>query len=136
MRGRIQLYKWLLALWLLMSCGEGMYAYTPVTPPSAWRTTPTLSADIRPAYQFQSTSAYTPMMNTTVYSPGCSSPSQGPYRVTGSMDDEEEDPDGDPMGTIYTPVGEPYILLIFALLYVILTAIRKVSFFNKKDVSK
>jgi hypothetical protein len=35
----------------------------------------------------------------------------------GGMDDEEEDPEGDPVGTINTPVGEPLILLIFALLY-------------------
>jgi len=112
------LYRWLFAIWLLMGSVTGAWAYTQVTPPSAWRTTPTLSSDIRPTYQFRSTSSYTPVMNTTVYTPGCSSPSQGPNRMRrGGMDDEEEDPEGDPVGTINTPVGEPLILLIFALLY-------------------
>jgi len=117
MRGMFKIYKWLLVLWLLVSSESVAYVCAQATPPSAWRTTPTLSTDIKPAFEFRSTSAYTPTMNTTVYSPGCSSPSYAPGRMRRGMDDE--DPEGDEVGQINTPVGEPLILLVFALLYLL-----------------
>ena len=69
MRGKYMLYSWLFAIWLLIGSAPAAYAYTQVTPPSAWRTTPTLSKDMQPAYQFHSTSVYTPTVNVTVYTP-------------------------------------------------------------------
>lgn len=114
MRGRNRIYRWLLAIWLLIGCETAAYAYTQAAPPSAWRTTPTLSADIQPAYQFRSTSAYAPTMNITVYTPGCSSPTGGPRRVRMDMDDEE----GDGVGLLDTPVGEPWVLLLLAVVYI------------------
>lgn len=119
MRGRDKLYRWLFALWLLIGSVTATDVCAQVTPPSAWRTTPTLSTDIQPAYQFRSTSAYTPTMNTTVYCPGSSAPSGGPkrMRMEGDMDDEEED-FGDGVGTINTPIGEPWVLVLLAVVYI------------------
>jgi len=118
MRGSNKLYRWLFAIWILISSETAAYAYTQAAPPSAWRTTPTLSTDMQPTYQFRSTSAYTPTMNTTVYTPGSSTPFGGPNRLRRGIDDEEEDdPEGDPTGYIDTPVGEPFILLLMAMLY-------------------
>ena len=118
MRGEMKLYKWLLALWILIGSETAAYAYTQAAPPSAWRTTPTLSTDMQPAYQFRSTSSYTPTMNTTVYTPGSSFPTGGPNRVRKGMDDE--DPDGPEIGLVDTPIGEPLILLLFAMLYMLI----------------
>ena len=117
MRGMFKIYKWLIVLWLLVGNQSAVYVCAQTTPPSAWRTTPTLRTDIKPAFEFRSTSAYTPTMNTTVYSPGCSSPSYAPGRMRRGMDDE--DPEGDEVGQINTPIGEPLILLVFALLYLL-----------------
>ena len=110
------IYKWLLALWFLISCEAAVFAYTQATPPSAWRTTPKLSSDIYPTPQFRSTSSYTPMMHTIVYAPGCESPSYATRRSLGSVWDDDPDDEG-AIGTVDTPVGEPLILLYFALLY-------------------
>ena len=122
MRGRNKLYRWLFAFWILIGSASAVSAQT--TLPAAWRTTPTLSTDMQPAYQFRSTSAYTPTMNVTVYSPGSSSPARGPRRdPRNPWDedyDEEGDPNGDAIGTQNTPVGEPFILLLFAMLYILI----------------
>ena len=116
MKARNRIYKWLIALWLLMSCQPILCAYQPATQPSAWRTTPTLSEDIRPAYQFQSTSTFAPTTHVTVYTPGSGTPYGAPYRQRkGGIDDEE----GDEVGLINTPVGEPWVLLLMALVFLI-----------------
>ncbi len=116
MKARNRIYKWLIALWLLMSCQPILCAYQPATQPSAWRTTPTLSEDIRPAYQFQSTSTFATTTHVTVYIPGSGTPYGAPYRQRkGGIDDEE----GDEVGLINTPVGEPWVLLLMALVFLI-----------------
>lgn len=124
MKARNRIYKWLIALWLLMSCQPVLCAYQPATLPSAWRTTPTLSEDIRPAYQFQSTSTFATTTHVTVYTPGSGTPYGAPYRQFkgGDIDEEEDpegDPSGDPQGYIDTPVGEPWVLLLMALVFLI-----------------
>ena len=118
MKARNRIYKWLIALWLLMSCQPALCAFQSATPPAAWGTTPTLSMDREMAYQFRSTSAYTLTTNTTVYAPGTSSPYGNTVkRARKGIDDEEEDPEGDPQGYIDTPVGEPLILILFAFAF-------------------
>ena len=103
-------------MWLLLSCQPILCAYQPATQPSAWRTTPTLSEDIRPAYQFQSTSTFATTTHVTVYTPGSGTPYGAPYRQRkGGIDDEE----GDEVGLINTPVGEPWVLLLMALVFLI-----------------
>lgn len=43
----------------------------------------------------------------------------------GSIDDEE-DPTGDEVGYIYTPVGEPLVLLLMAVLYLFYKKSKKI----------
>ena len=81
-----------------------------------------------PAYQFQSTSTCSSVVGnstfitTTVYAPGCSSPSRvsRPRRSLWDDDDEEGNPSGQGVGNVDTPIGEPLILLLFALLYMLI----------------
>ena len=139
MKVKNRIYKWLFALWLLMCCQPMLCAFQPATMPSAWRTTPTLSTDRQMSYQFHSTSAFTPTTHTTVYTPGSASPYSGPRYMRRGIDDEE-DPTGDEVGYIYTPVGDiPYILMaLMAGLYVIWKKKRKkihelFAYFKKKQ---
>ena len=104
-------YRRVMLMVLLMSAVLSAHAYQPVAAPAAWRTTPTMSEC--PAYQFRSTSAFTPIVgktlytSTEVYSPG------GPYRAKKEWGDSPEDKD--PVGQWDTPVGEPLIMLVMAL---------------------
>ena len=115
---KIHGFVWCLALWLLCSLGAANAA-SQVSAPAAWRTTPTLSADVTPEYRFRSTSTYAPIVgttsylstSTTVYTPGASEP----YRAKKDSWSEGQ-PTGDEIGFIPTPVGEPFILLLFGLL--------------------
>lgn len=79
--------------------------------------TPQLSGDICPSYNFQSTSPY---QSITEKSFGISILSN-PLRVD-IWDDEEYDPDPDPtdhpIGEAQ-PIGEPLVLLLFAVLYLV-----------------
>lgn len=126
MQRNIHRIVWCLALWLLCSLGT-VNAASQVTAPAAWRTTTTLSADITPAYQFRSTSSYAPVVGTTsylststvAYAPGTS----GPYRA--KKGDWDEEPTDEEIGFIDTPVGEPFILLLLALLMSFVIYIKK-----------
>ena len=113
---RRHIFKWLFALWMLCCIGS-VNAASQVEAPAAWRTTPTLSADIYPSYQFRSTSTYAPVVgttsylatSTTVYKPGTSGPNR-------AKKDVWDDPEDDAIATVDTPIGEPFILLLFGLL--------------------
>ncbi len=119
MKARNMIYKWLLTIGLLISCEAGALAFTDATMPAAWSTTPTLSGDVQPSYQFQSTSSYTLTTNTTVYEPGACSPSPSPS-VRCARRSVWDDPDDDTeIGQVNTPIGEPLVLLLFALLYML-----------------
>ena len=82
----------------------------------------------QPAYQFRSTSTYSSTLGnssfatTTVYEPGCTSPTMSKVRRDYNPWSEEGNEEGDPtglgVGNVDTPVGEPLIMLVFALLYV------------------
>lgn len=117
---RRHIFKWLFALWLLCSLGAANAA-SQVEAPAAWRTTPTLSADVYPSCQFRSTSSYAPVVGTTsylststvVYTPGTSNP----YRA--KKDSWSETPTDEEIGFIDTPIGEPLILLLFGLLFIL-----------------
>lgn len=100
-----------------------------VSAPAAWQRTPVMSEDVRPTCEFRSTSTYTPIVgptsytSTTVYTPGASNP----YRA---KKDSWGDPTGDgdelPVGVLpVTPVGEPFILLLFAFLMSIVIYTKK-----------
>ena len=126
MKREIKTYKWLLAIVLLWGCFSTAYAYEPVTQPSSWRTTPTMSSDVQPNYQFRSTSTYqpvvgqTPYISRSTYTPGASRPRRSPW-------DEEEGSMGPGVGNIPTPIGDaPLILMaLMAGIYVIWKKRRK-----------
>ena len=81
------------------------------------------------AYQFRSTSAYTLTTNTSVYAPGTSSPYGNTVKRARKegIDDEEDDPEGDPQGYIDTPVGEPGVLVLMAILYLFYAKRKKIQ---------
>lgn len=116
---RRHIFKWLFALWMLCCIGS-VNAASQVEAPAAWRTTPTLSADIYPSYQFRSTSTYAPVVgttsylstSTTVYKPGTSGPNR-------AKKDVWDDPEDDAIATVDTPIGEPIILILFALAFIL-----------------
>ena len=118
MQRRINRYIWIVALWLILLGGFA-------SPACAYTQTNL------PTYNFRSTSAYAPMVGTStytvqVYAPGASSPMRGPrregeYNPWDEEYDDEGNPGGLPVGQMETPVGEPLILLVFALLYFFFT---------------
>ena len=105
---------WLMTVWLLWSC-TALYANT--YEPFAWN-----GPAEQPTYQFRSTSAYQPMTIGTSYTsqvsePYASSPNKGP-RKTEEWSWGNTDPEDDPVGHI--PVGEPWVLLGMAILYMLI----------------
>ena len=119
---RRDIYIWLMTIWLLIGGESPVWAYKPATLPSAWRSTPALSTDVQPNYQFRSTSSFTPIVGQTSYTSTTSFTPVGQYRpgsIRRGIDDEEpEDPTDPEIGVVDTPVGEPMILLLLALLFI------------------
>ena len=116
---RDKIYRLLLVACLLCATAQ---AYPQVSEPAAWSSTPTMSEDVRPAYNFRSTSSYTPIVGTRSYMSDGSGPmASSPQRVKAWNpwgDDDEGDPEGDPMGQWGgTPAGEPWCLLLMAALF-------------------
>lgn len=116
---RRHIFKWLFALWMLCCIGS-VNAASQVSAPAAWRTTPVMSEDVRPNYEFRSTSSYAPVVgttsylstSTTVYKPGTSGPNR-------AKKDVWSDPEDDAIATVDTPIGEPIILILFALAFIL-----------------
>lgn len=116
---RRHIFKWLFALWMLCCIGS-VNAASQVEAPAAWRTTPVMSEDVRPNYEFHSTSTYAPVVgttsylstSTTVYKPGTSGPNR-------AKKDVWDDPEDDAIATVDTPIGEPIILILFALAFIL-----------------
>ena len=94
------------------------------------------TSDTAPTYQFQSTSTCSSAVGassyviTTVYEPGSSTPNRAPRKTPGAYNPWDEDGDGetDPwnddynpsgqeIGQVDTPVGSPWVMLVFAVLY-------------------
>lgn len=127
------LIMWLFAIWML--CGISTAKATPqVNQPAAWRTTPVLSTDNYPSYQFRSTSTYAPIVgetsysSTTIYTPGSSSPSSSaPHRSKKGGEGWSEPGDDDSgIGNVATPIGSPLVLLLMAVLYIFYTNRKKI----------
>ena len=124
MKGRLTTYKWL-TMALLLSCSTLSYAFTYEQPtePASWDRTTTFSDDVQPSYNFRSTSSYSPIVGTTSYMSDGSGPISSPRRARTSWGKPGDD--DDPMGTIKnTPIGEPLVLLLLALAYVVCRGIR------------
>ena len=110
------------------------YAYTPSYQAASWSAANSVSsgsyrpvygtsssAATAPQYQFQSTSSFSSIVNSSAYHEISANmfndrtPSSGPVILRDIWDEE---PSGDPVGA--TPLGEPFILLAFALLYALI----------------
>lgn len=128
MQRKIYRFVWLFALWMLCCIGSAN-AMPQVSAPAAWQRTPVMSEDVRPTCEFRSTSAYTPIVgatsytSTTVYTPGAT-PARAKKDEWGNQDDDDNE--NLPIGvTPTTPVGEPFILLLFAFLMSIVIYTKK-----------
>ena len=130
MQNKKRIYSLLIAAFLVLLGGSlsPLWAYTPVTPPSAWQTTPVMSEDVRPNYQFQSTSAYVTVSGGSTMTP-VSSPAYASRPRRSTIDEEPED--GYEIG-VFTPVGEPLVLFLMAFLYFIWKKMSK----NSKKMQK
>jgi len=144
---KIFIPKWLIAVCLLCTAAT---AYPQASQPAAWGSKPTMSEDVRPAYNFRTTSTYTPIVGTTNYMSDGSGPSYGPRRINIGSDWTEDghvwgwnvEDEGDAVGVWGgTPLGEPYILLLLALIYVLFLSRQKLwrlifnSYHNKSGAS-
>ena len=110
-----------LVAWLLLWGGllVPAQAYREATPPQSWQRSPVMSEDVRPTYEFRSTSSYTATTGR-----GSAAPISAPYSSSprrSSPWDEPGDDNGDPtgpgLGNVDTPVGEPLVLLLLAMVY-------------------
>ncbi|MBQ2170230.1 MAG: hypothetical protein II448_00640, partial [Paludibacteraceae bacterium] len=116
-QNRRRKYGLLLVAWLLLWGGllVPARAYREATPPQSWQRTPVMSEDVRPAYEFRSTSSYTATTGRGSAAPISAPYSSKPRRVNpldDSVDPETGDPDGYGVGIFNTPVGEPMVLLV------------------------
>lgn len=121
MQHRFQMLTWLFAIWML--CSISSVSATPqVAQPAAWRTTPTLSADVYPSYQFRSTSTCALVVGNTSYTstqPYTPAAKPGNARRSTGWGDPSDDDDEEIGVYKPTPVGEPFILLVLAFLWII-----------------
>lgn len=98
---------------------------------SAWAFERTVQLSTAPAYQFQSTSAYPSMTggstfaSTANYTPYSAAPSSGPRRSETYNPFDEGEPTGQGVGEVDTPVGEPLVLLLMAVAYLLFATLRK-----------
>lgn len=120
MQRRHSTYKWLLAACLLWGwITSSTWASSQAMQPAAWTTTPMMSEDVRPVYDFRSTSTVNPIVGTTSYT---ATPDFYPGGTKGNRmrkSDPWGPPEDDPIGVLPdpAPIGEPLILLAMALLY-------------------
>ncbi len=139
-------HRWLITAWfLIMGClltvvyGQQygtLYKGISTTYRSAYASVPASSA---PTYEFQSTS--TSMESGSTYAPLVSAPFATLPGKMGGIRRGIGDPEGDPeaggvdyeIGVIPdpAPVGEPWILLLLALMYLIYTVYKKKTILTK-----
>ena len=133
MKMKLNQYKWILVLWMM--CGSATiscaYAYDRSAQSASWGYRPvytttnsteeayTLSSDVYPTYEFQSTSPYSSVVGKSVRRSGKDGGVIGEW--------PSGDPEDDPIGVLpdKLPIGEPFILLALALLYILGIAIRR-----------
>ena len=137
MKNKFVLIRYVLMLWLL--CGAGhtasfASAYERNASSQGWGYQPLqsvrgasnyavsygeISSAVQPSYRFHTTSAY---INSSDYDAQSVWRPTGKRRIEGWGDPDEEDP----IGSVKpTPVGEPIILLAFALLYLAIGLFRR-----------
>ena len=140
----MRLFRYIYILVFAVWIGVPVHAFPQLKQPSAWTTTPQTSKDVRPSYQFRSTSTYTSVVgdknifftskqddNTPAIIGNIPYPSMA-YTTSGSRPlysgplysgpnyaRRSWDEEGEEIGLINTPVGEPWVLLLMALVFLI-----------------
>ena len=120
MKMKLNQYKWILVLWMM--CGSATissaYAYDRSAQSASWGYRPvytttnsteeayTLSSDVYPTYEFQSTSPYSSVVGKSVRRSGKGGGVIGEW--------PSGDPEDDPIGVLpdKLPIGEPFILIL------------------------
>ena len=119
----------LLVAWLLLWGGllVPARAYQEATLPQSWQRTPVMSEDVRPAYEFRSTSSYMATTGRGSAAPIGAAYSSRPRRSSpwDEPGDDNGDPNGQGIGNVDTPVGEPLVLLVLALAYCLIMGWRR-----------
>ena len=143
-----RMYIGLVTIWLLLLGGvmSPVQAYQQANQPAAWRTTPTLSSDVQPNYQFRSTSTYKQIVGHTSYmasEPYNPSQAHGPNRACKDYNPwDDTDPSGLGVGEVDdpAPIGDapPIMMALMAGIYVIWKKKRKkihelFAYFKKKQ---
>ena len=120
-QNRRRKYGLLLVAWLLLWGGllVPARAYQEATLPQSWQRTPVLSEDVRPAYEFRSTSSYMATTGRESAAPISAPYSSRPRRSSpwDEPGDGEGNPSGQGLGNVDTPVGSPMVLLLLAMVY-------------------
>ena len=136
MQRRLRIYRWILTMWLAIAgcmCTPALAQkygtlYKGATPHRTMYRQP-VAEGACPTYQFRSTSAYSSSFSGSAYAPQVTTPyathaagSSKPRRSNPWDEDgydEEGDPNGQEVGMMDTPIGEPFILLLMALFYLV-----------------
>ena len=124
--------RWILAAWFMLLGCTASYGYTITTGSTAPAYTNVYANPTSPTYQFRSTSVYySSFRDNSTFSPVAADPysNSSPNRSIRKMtldDDDEDDPDDNPIGMLdnKTPIGEPLIMLLLALLYMVSRTLR------------
>lgn len=133
-------HRWLITAWfLIMGCiltvAYGQQYGTPYKGVSTYRSSyASISTNTTPTYEFQSTSAYTSSMGSSSFTsyvsePFATSPMQRSIRK-GGLGPSDDDPG---IGEVHdpAPIGEPWILLVLAVAYLIYTIYKKKTIITK-----
>lgn len=129
----MKIYRWMLIAWLLLCSVSSAWAWGQTTPSAAWNAAPTMSQDVYPTYQFRSTSTCQPIVGQTSYTSNPYAPgATGVRRAQRDGEGTTYNPEGwnedenEPIGFVNTePVGEPYILLLLAALYMAVVGLKR-----------
>ena len=123
MMQRHNILKWILAAWFMLLGCTASYGYTNYQTAPAY--TNLYHTAVAPSYQFHTTSVYTSVVENPTFSPVAADPysNSGPRKgMRKSSPWDEDDPEtggGNEVGVVddTVPVGEPFVLLLLALLY-------------------
>lgn len=138
MQKRLKICKWRIAVWLLIVCcvqptravtyANPYVGSTRVGSSVVQTTAPSVSV---PGYEFQSTSIFapttgTPKIDFVPLADGAGPLYTGSGMRKGGLPGDPSEGGGEEIGTVTEPpVGEPLVLLLFAMLYVVSRLFRR-----------
>ena len=133
--------RWILAAWFMLLGCTASYGYTITTGSTAPAYTNVYANPTSPTYQFRSTSVYySSFRDNSTFVPLADDPyagngqRKGPRRSS-PWDEDPETGGGNEIGVVDdpVPVGEPLIMLLLALLYMVSRTLR--TFHRQRSLS-